>query len=62
MTKKDYELIAHTLRNLGHQTHNWQAVALSARHLAMAFTVANERFRPHTFYIACGLALDGTPR
>jgi hypothetical protein len=62
MTRKDFELVAWTLKRTGNESQNWQAVSLVARGLATSFGLQHPRFKRATFFIECGLALDGTPR
>jgi hypothetical protein len=61
MTRKDYELVAGVLKNLGDQTQNWQAVTLAATHLARAFEAQNDRFDAERFFNACGLVWTNEP-
>ena len=60
MSRKDYRLIANSLRRLGEKTHNWQAVALTANALATTFAVDNFRFDRLKFLDECGVWNEGS--
>ena len=52
MTKKDFELVAWSLKRLGTKTENWQAVALATSALADSFGAEHPRFNRAKFIAA----------
>lgn len=54
MTKKDYELIARTIRETAKREHYEVAGRTFASQLTVAFMADNPRFNPDKFLDACG--------
>lgn len=58
MTKKDYKLIAETLKTWAKRRGQPRELSYVASALAEAFSRENQRFDPDKFFEACGVSYE----